>query len=135
VINEPTVKEATLQKSIDEALRDTLNTAPQDVYVHTLLQERLGLPCWEPRPSDMENYPTGVLPGDVGTYTIEGGFERLFNVFEDKETLCAIQKNCDDMICRDFTGSLRRTAEWMRRGDAIAYGASTEKPLKRLLER
>ncbi|TEB28192.1 hypothetical protein FA13DRAFT_1776059 [Coprinellus micaceus] len=122
-------------KSIDEALRDTLNTAPQDVYVHTLLQERLGLPCWEPRPLDMENYPAGVLPGDVGTYTIEGGFERLFNLFADKETLCAIQKNCDDMICRDFTGSLRRTAEWMRRGDAIAYGASTEKPLKRLLER
>ncbi|TEB28208.1 hypothetical protein FA13DRAFT_815837 [Coprinellus micaceus] len=110
--------------------------AYHEVYVHTLLGEKLGLPCWEPRPLGLGNQVRGTVPGDVGTYTTEGGFHRLFNLWEDQATLCSLSDTCRTSVgCQGVSTKYHTTPDWMKGGDAIACGASTETPLKRLSER
>ena len=42
-----------------------------------------GLPCWQPRPDKALRGERGTVPGDVGTFTADGGFKKAFNIWED----------------------------------------------------
>jgi hypothetical protein len=53
------------------------------VYSRLLLPYAHGVPLWKPEPdSDLppEYLETGILVGDVGILTPEGGFDYLFNI-------------------------------------------------------
>ncbi|KAJ3513309.1 hypothetical protein NMY22_g15079 [Coprinellus aureogranulatus] len=48
------------------------------IYLHKLLVWGHGLPCWK---------PMVIIPGDVGTFTESGGFCKLFNLWEEDDTM------------------------------------------------
>ncbi|TEB28198.1 hypothetical protein FA13DRAFT_815757 [Coprinellus micaceus] len=107
-------------------------TASHDVYVNTLLAKGLGLPCWEPRPSDPPNQPRGVVPGDVGMYTTEGGFQRVFNLWVDKARICDIEPTCGlHVACRGLNGAHRTISDYRRNKTVITHGVSAETPLNK----
>ncbi|KAJ3501320.1 hypothetical protein NMY22_g18969 [Coprinellus aureogranulatus] len=64
-------------------------TTPQ-VYVRSMLKAGEGLACWRPRPVVPHCGPKGVVPGDVGTYSADGGFKKIFNIWEDENKICQI---------------------------------------------
>lgn len=55
-----------------------------EVYVYTMLHAGQGLPCWKPRPREPLRAGEGVTPGDVGVFSVEGGFKKIFNLWEDE---------------------------------------------------
>ncbi|KAJ3520890.1 hypothetical protein NMY22_g12543 [Coprinellus aureogranulatus] len=74
--------------SIDEpddwAMKPPKMTTP-DVYVSRMLKSGKGLACWQPRPRkpNGDEFAYGTIPGDVGTFTSEGGFKKIFNIWDD----------------------------------------------------
>ncbi|KAJ3508600.1 hypothetical protein NMY22_g16558 [Coprinellus aureogranulatus] len=59
-----------------------------DIYVSRMLKSGKGLACWEPRPRWKHNAgDCGTVPGDVGTFTSDGGFRKLFNLWDDDESV------------------------------------------------
>lgn len=73
--------------SIEEPDEHVLNaeklTTPE-IFLCSLLGSGKGLPCWQPKPRKPFSGERGVVPGDVGTYSAEGGFEKLYNLWEDE---------------------------------------------------
>ncbi|KAF5339135.1 hypothetical protein D9611_011135 [Ephemerocybe angulata] len=57
-----------------------------EVYVFRMLNIMRGLPCWQPDPQGLAE-PEGVVPGDVGTYSVGDGFMKLFNIWDDEEPI------------------------------------------------
>lgn len=55
-----------------------------EVYVFKMLNSMRGLPCWQPDPQGLTG-PQGVIPGDVGTYSVGDGFMKLWNIWDDEE--------------------------------------------------
>lgn len=58
-----------------------------EIYVRSMLVEGKGLACWHPEPRKPYAGKRGVAPGDVGTYSACGGFEKIFNLWEDDHVL------------------------------------------------
>lgn len=56
-----------------------------EIYLCSLLGSGRGLPCWQPKPQSTlrTGKERGVVPGDVGIYSVEEGFQKLFNLWED----------------------------------------------------
>jgi hypothetical protein len=73
-------------KAEAEALECTDSTIAE-VYVRNMLVSGKGLACWHPEPRKPYTGKRGVVPGDVGTYSACGGFEKIFNLWEDEESL------------------------------------------------
>ncbi|KAJ2918948.1 hypothetical protein MD484_g1418, partial [Candolleomyces efflorescens] len=55
------------------------------IYQDSMLDTPHGLPLWEPRPPQVGEQ--GTSPGDVGTLSAAGGFEKIFNVWADIEAI------------------------------------------------
>ncbi|KAJ3522620.1 hypothetical protein NMY22_g11815 [Coprinellus aureogranulatus] len=66
---------------------------PPEIYVSGLLKAGLGLPCWSPAPSLTNQQSEGVVPGDVGLYTVDKHFKRIFNLWEDELAIRALAKS------------------------------------------
>ncbi|KAJ3512786.1 hypothetical protein NMY22_g15232 [Coprinellus aureogranulatus] len=78
-------------KSLNAGLELPAGMAPTyaEIYVRGLLHSGYGLACWEPAPhgNDAEGSSGGVMPGDVGTYSVDRSFTKLFNIWEDEAEL------------------------------------------------
>ena len=61
-------------------------TIPQ-VFFRNMLKAGKGVPCWKPEPRG--KFPTQKVtkPGDAGTFTEEGGFKKIWNIWEDANAL------------------------------------------------
>ncbi|TEB19849.1 hypothetical protein FA13DRAFT_305051 [Coprinellus micaceus] len=101
------------------------------IYVRALLAEGYGLPCWKPAPSDPEAQPKGVVPGDVGTYTAEGGFRRTFNLFDNADVIHKIAQRTQTCIqvshCNPSPETFTRPG-MLPKGEVMVEGASSRKP-------
>jgi hypothetical protein len=82
-------------------------------------------------PLEDPSQPRGVVPGDVGTYTVESGFRKLFNLLEDAliiheiaQTILASQSSGYSRGAREDVISQK---EILKQGQVFARGASTEK--------
>ncbi|KAF6761115.1 hypothetical protein DFP72DRAFT_880124 [Ephemerocybe angulata] len=75
--------------STEEQLEDGRLSVEQmtipEIYLCSLLGSGRGLPCWQPSPQSAlrTGKDRGVVPGDVGIYSVEEGFRKLFNLWED----------------------------------------------------
>ncbi|KAJ3541372.1 hypothetical protein NMY22_g3910 [Coprinellus aureogranulatus] len=58
-----------------------------EVYVYSMLHAGKGFPCWKPEPRKPLTSGEGVVPGDVGVLSVEGGFVKIFNVWDDETSL------------------------------------------------
>ncbi|KAJ3524881.1 hypothetical protein NMY22_g10811 [Coprinellus aureogranulatus] len=107
-----------------------------EIYVLSLLNTGYGLPCWEPAPSLPDSQPQGVVPGDVGTYTTEGGFEKTFNLWEVSDRLENTYPCCGSTgASQPLAGrvGIRRNA--VHEGAIFSLGASCRsKPHRALLK-
>ncbi|TFK16491.1 hypothetical protein FA15DRAFT_662110 [Coprinopsis marcescibilis] len=72
----------------------------REVYTRHMMRD-YGLPMWSPRPNSLpiDRRDKGVMPGDVGVLTDDGGgFCYLFNIWDDQEAL----KNLDVPGTREY---------------------------------
>lgn len=58
-----------------------------ETYILEMHKSGKGLAAWDPRPRKPYTDERRVVPGDVGTFSAEGGFKKTFNIFEDKESI------------------------------------------------
>jgi hypothetical protein len=58
-----------------------------ETYILEMHKAGKGLAAWDPRPRKPYAGEQGVVPGDVGTFTAEGGFKKIFNIFEDEQSI------------------------------------------------
>lgn len=92
-----------------------------------MLGEKCGLPCWSPGSTDPNIRPNGVIPGDVGTYTILDGFQISFNLFADQATLCGMSEMCPSKgQCRGLKGRYSTQPNWVQSGDTMTRGATVD---------
>ncbi|KAF6759338.1 hypothetical protein DFP72DRAFT_133166 [Ephemerocybe angulata] len=101
-------------------------TMPQ-VYVYHMLRAGKGLACWEPEPffSPSSEDVKGTVPGDVGSYTPEGGFKKIFNLWDDERSLKVMART---LYQENYTSppnglTQRRGAQ---KGYTVARGAVAE---------
>lgn len=52
-----------------------------------MLHAGRGLPCWQPRPREPLKDGEGVIPGDVGIFSVEDGFMKIFNLWDDEVSI------------------------------------------------
>ncbi|TEB28952.1 hypothetical protein FA13DRAFT_1793449 [Coprinellus micaceus] len=96
-------------------------TTPQ-VYVRSMLNTGKGLACWKPRPRGGE---TRVVPGDVGTFSAEGGFRRTFNIWDDEDALELRASMARDTPFHLPPRNVATDPEEIAQGHTIAEGASS----------
>ncbi|KAJ3536893.1 hypothetical protein NMY22_g5832 [Coprinellus aureogranulatus] len=90
-------------------------TTPQ-VYVRSMINTGKGLACWQPQPrSSASGFGQGTAPGDVGTSSPEGGFRKIFNIWDEGACLQSLPPR-----------KLMRVPEELPRGHIISEGASSE---------
>lgn len=58
-----------------------------EVYIRSMLTSGKGLASWRPGPPDGVAGRRGVVPGDVGTFRANDGFQRIFNLWEDQDAI------------------------------------------------
>ncbi|KAJ3507962.1 hypothetical protein NMY22_g16765 [Coprinellus aureogranulatus] len=97
-----------------------------EIYVLKLLGTGYGLPCWEPGPSPPEIVPQGVVPGDVGTYSTEWGFEKTFNLWDDKDVLQQLAARHSAGPNQALTGRVRTRHDALRPGVVFSPGAACD---------
>ncbi|RXW14218.1 hypothetical protein EST38_g11639 [Candolleomyces aberdarensis] len=82
-----------------------------------------GLASWDPRPRKPYATERGVSPGDVGTFSAEGGFKKIFNILDDERFMRALN------VSRDAYPPLKLNvvthAEELPLGHTIVQGTST----------
>ena len=60
-----------------------------EIYTRSMLCADAGLPCWYPEPRRPVG-DRGIVPGDVGTFDLTDGFQKIFNIWEDSGWLLAV---------------------------------------------
>lgn len=112
--------------SLNEALNEppAYLTTP-DIYVLNMLRTGKGLACWQPRPRKPLANKTGTVPGDVGIFTAEGGFKKLFNIWEDDEAVRATGRGWCSTAYQLPERDVVITESVLARGDAVAQGTSS----------
>lgn len=60
-----------------------------EIYIAEMLDSGKGLAPWDPRPRKPYLDERGIVPGDVGTFSVSDGFKRIFNIFEDGKSIKA----------------------------------------------
>ncbi|KAJ3527936.1 hypothetical protein NMY22_g9598 [Coprinellus aureogranulatus] len=58
-----------------------------EVYVYSMIHAGKGFPCWKPEPREPLKAGEGVMPGDVGIFSVEGGFTKVFNIWDDETSI------------------------------------------------
>ena len=89
----------------------------------------LGLACWKPGPQGRIVRRQGSIPGDVGTFSPEGGFKRLFNIWDDEDALRTTGRAISDRATyRSPEGRLYSTTQdGLHGGDTLVRGTSSQK--------
>ena len=98
-----------------------------EIYVSTMLKTGNGLACWKPRPRKPIVNGVGILPGDVGTYTVEGGYRKIFNLWDhgDEPPSPTNRPHCPRYpIPDDERPSNIVTSEELAEGHALVQGVS-----------
>ncbi|KAJ3527699.1 hypothetical protein NMY22_g9684 [Coprinellus aureogranulatus] len=103
------------------------NPSYAEVYVRGLLHSGYGLPCWEPAPHDSDSERTGVMPGDVGTYTVNGSFRKLFNLQDDEKAIRELATVCSRGSYFAMRQHIRRESI-IEEGETIVNGVSSDSP-------
>ncbi|KAJ3548251.1 hypothetical protein NMY22_g1334 [Coprinellus aureogranulatus] len=99
--------------------------AMHEVYVRSMLCQGQGLACWEPRSYEPETQPEGVIPGDVGTYTTDDGFQKIFNLWDDMDAIRRISQTLlSDSGPHGLGRSIKRMPDKLDKGRIFACGAS-----------
>ncbi|KAF6745530.1 hypothetical protein DFP72DRAFT_49914 [Ephemerocybe angulata] len=75
-----------LLQDIENRSVDWQRLRTPEVYVFRMLNIMRGLPCWQPDPQGLAG-PQGIIPGDVGTYSVGEGFLKMWNIWDDEETV------------------------------------------------
>lgn len=99
-----------------------------EVYVRGLLDSGLGLPCWEPAPHDVDPERRGVIPGDVGIYTIDRSSKKLFNLWESEGAIRILAALYSCGPYKPMQGQITREPI-LNPGETIITGASVDSPV------
>lgn len=97
-----------------------------DNYVFHMLRSGKGLPCWQPRPWKPLTRESGTIPGDVGIYTAERGFKRLFNIWDDDEAVLRTGRRYSETDYELPERAVVVAESGLFEGDAVVHGASSE---------
>jgi hypothetical protein len=97
-----------------------------DIYVFHMLRSGKGLPCWQPRPWKPLAGESGTILGDVGIYTAERGFKRLFNVWDDDEAVLRTGQRYSEADYELPEREVVVAESGLFEGDAVVHGASSE---------
>lgn len=91
-----------------------------------MLKSGKGLACWRPSPRNPKFNPRGTVPGDVGTFNAEGGFKKVFNLWDDERSLQSGARSSGNMPFRLPSRSITTESNEIRQGRTIAEGASSK---------
>lgn len=116
-----------LEQFIDIRLLDWPRLTIPEVYVCSMLGSGNGLACWNTRPRRPVAGENGVIPGDVGTFTAEGGFKRMFNLWIDEETIRLTTAGLGKAEYRSPPSLVEVACDAFMKGSTIAQGAYSEK--------
>lgn len=112
-----------LLQEIDLQSVDWQRLRTPEVYVFRMLNAMKGLPCWEPNPQGRFSGPEGVVPGDVGTYSVADGFKKTFNIWNDDEAIRSTASRCG-IIYHTPEGRETTRVQVLGKGDAVTQGPS-----------
>jgi hypothetical protein len=90
-----------------------------------MLKSGKGLACWKPRPRKPNSGPRGTVPGDVGTFSAEGGFKKTFNIWDDEELLRGVASVSGSPPFRLPPQRVVFDPKEIPQGNTIADGASS----------
>ncbi|KAJ3505321.1 hypothetical protein NMY22_g17625 [Coprinellus aureogranulatus] len=99
-----------------------------EVYVRKLFNSGHGLPCWQPEPRGFDPEKRGALPGDVGTYTVKKGFEKLFNLWECQDAIQTLASVYSSGSHQPLLGQITREL-LLQKGEVVCNGCLTESPV------
>ncbi|KAF5326064.1 hypothetical protein D9611_000876 [Ephemerocybe angulata] len=89
---------------------------PAEIYVGSMLSSGMGLPCWNTEPHAGE---VGPALADVGTFSAQDGFIKIFNLWDDEE---AIRRTARTIGLNGYESLVRRNT-WKqgrpKRGDIV----------------
>lgn len=108
-------------------LPSSLVTTYAEVYVRGLLHSGHGLPCWEPAPHDIDSDPKGAVPGDVGTYTIDRSFNKIFNLWESEDVIRSLANIYSQGSYQPLQGRVTRR-DILSKGETIRDGVYLNSP-------
>ncbi|KAF6753563.1 hypothetical protein DFP72DRAFT_902052 [Ephemerocybe angulata] len=94
------------------------------MYVYKMLSSKEGLACWETASHGRFAGERGVLLGDVGTYSPEGGFKKAFNLWDDVVSIRATESAFRAVSYSPPEKRATTHEGALRRGDTVAEGAS-----------
>ncbi|TEB26709.1 hypothetical protein FA13DRAFT_1007808 [Coprinellus micaceus] len=115
-------------KDLPLSLKPALGTpTPAEIYVCDLMCSGHGLPCWDPRPRQDELQPAGIVPGDVGTYSVDDGFKKLFNLWDVEDIIRGIATTYCEGTYEPLGGTSKIKPE-LGAGTIIAPGADCRSP-------
>ncbi|KAF5342011.1 hypothetical protein D9611_001239 [Ephemerocybe angulata] len=100
-------------------------TTPE-IYVSNMLGTGKGLACWQPRPRKPYAGETGAIPGDVGTYSAEGGFKKIFNLWDDEVALANKANELYQTTYRAPERNVFIDESEMQQDETIVSGASSD---------
>ncbi|KAJ3550508.1 hypothetical protein NMY22_g429 [Coprinellus aureogranulatus] len=96
-----------------------------EVYVRSLLESGNGLPCWDPRPHGQNGSAAGIAPGDVGIYTADRGFEKLYNLWDDEIGIQALAESLEGEAYRPPKRTIIQRQSGLHEGEVITRGVNT----------
>ena len=97
-----------------------------EVYVRGLLESGNGLPCWNPKPRNRDAETKGIVPGDVGIYTAELGFEKILNLWEDEMEIQAVGRSMGAAPYRPPKRTIVYRRNAIEEGEVVAQGACVQ---------
>lgn len=73
----------------------------------------------------MEGGKNGTAPGDVGVYTADRGFEKLFNIWDDELGIQTVAESLGGVPYQPPKRTLLLRQNTLREGDMVVRGVST----------
>lgn len=112
----------------DLATASRTPTSKGEAYVTSMLFSGKGLALWQPRPRYPIKDGEGVMLGDVGLYSVQEGFQKIFNLWDDEAAIRqtgAAETNLYPYSIPPKAPNVVNKAEHLE-GDTIVQGATAE---------
>ena len=104
-------------------LRDPSNA---EVYIQALSRASTrGLPCWQPMPSTLSG-TEGAVPCDVGTFSADDGFKKMFNLKDDAASIRETGQACGREVYDPPRSNDIRSKDALQAGDTVSHGAQSK---------
>lgn len=129
---DPAIYTQSPAEDLDPRLLESQNLTTPQVYVRSMLKSGKGLACWKPRPRKPNSGLRGTVPGDVGMFSAEGGFKKIFNIWDDEELLRRATSASGGLSFRLPSRSTVIEPEDIPQGSTIVDGASSQTILSQL---